>query len=50
MKALAETRIVSAASELAGTSRTRVYAPRKQDPAIAEAKGGPRRSLSEYRV
>lgn len=39
MKALAETGIVSTAVELAGTSRTRVYEPRRWDPAFAEARG-----------
>lgn len=39
MKALAEIGIVSTVFEFAGTSRTRVYEPRKRDPAIAEARG-----------
>src|SRR6516162_10423180 len=35
LKALADTGIVSAAAEMAGTSRTRVYELRKRDPAFA---------------
>jgi hypothetical protein len=35
LKALADTGIVSAAVEMAGTSRTRVYELRKRDPAFA---------------
>jgi hypothetical protein len=35
LKALAETGIVSAAVEIAGTSRTRVYELRKRDPSFA---------------
>jgi hypothetical protein len=35
LKALADTGIVSAAVEIAGTSRTRVYELRKRDPAFA---------------
>ena len=35
LKALADTGIVSAAVEIAGTSRTRVYELRKHDPAFA---------------
>jgi hypothetical protein len=35
LKALAETGIVSAAVEIAGTSRMRVYELRKRDPAFA---------------
>jgi hypothetical protein len=37
LKALADTGIVSAAVEIAGTSRTRVYELRKRDTAFAEA-------------
>jgi hypothetical protein len=37
LKALAETGIVSAAVEIAGTSRTRVYELRKRDAAFAKA-------------
>ena len=49
LKALAETGIVSAAVEIAGTSRTRVYELRKRNPALQRdgrrpKKGPPMRS------